>query len=78
MPLDRYETLGGYTMIGYLSVYYSRWAMKPFRATLRRLLLRVLLSMGNETLQSYTLSTTFAHGASSLSHDDHFLLVVSS
>jgi hypothetical protein len=34
--------------------------------------------MGIETLQSYTSSTTFAHCASSLSHDDYFLLVVSS
>jgi hypothetical protein len=26
MPLDGHETLGGYTMIDYLSVYVSRWA----------------------------------------------------
>jgi hypothetical protein len=78
MPLDGYETLGGYTMIGYLSVYVSRWALKPSRATLRRLLIRVLLSMGNETLQSYTLSIAFARSASYLSHGDYFPLVVSS
>jgi hypothetical protein len=79
-------------MIDYLSVYVSRRALKPSRATLRRLLIRVRLSMGIETLQSYTSSTTFcatrihsvamstmfAHYASSWSHDDYFLLVVSS
>jgi hypothetical protein len=45
-PLDGHETLGGYTMIDYLSVYVSRQALKPSRATLRRLLIRVHLSMG--------------------------------
>jgi hypothetical protein len=78
MPLDGYETLGGYTMIGYLSVYVSRWALKPSRATLHRLLIRVLLSMGNETFQSYTLSIAFSCSASYLSHGDYFPLVVSS
>jgi hypothetical protein len=85
-------------MIGYLSVYVSQRALKPSRATLRRLfirvhlsmgmkpsratlrqlLIRVRLSMGIETLRSYTLLMTFAHCASSLSHDDNFLLIVSS
>jgi hypothetical protein len=28
-PLDGHETLGGYTMIDYFSVYDSRWARNP-------------------------------------------------
>jgi hypothetical protein len=58
-PLDGHETLGGYTMFDYLSVYVSRRALKPSRATLRQLLIRVRLSTGIETLQSYTSPTTY-------------------